>query len=69
MKKNNPMYKQFLDQYEHQWFECLTVFASSIDSLKDKKEDERMERVKENSNLQEIVVYTKFSCPYCKQII
>ena len=40
MKKNNPMYKQFLDQYEHQWFECLAVFASSIDSLKDKKEDE-----------------------------
>ena len=34
------MYKQFLDQYEHQWFECLAVFASSIDSLKDKKEDE-----------------------------
>ena len=43
MKKNNPMYKQFLDQYEHQWFECLAVFASSIESLKDKKEDENKE--------------------------
>ena len=39
MKQNNPMYKQFLDQYEYQWFECLAAFSCSIDNLNDIKED------------------------------
>jgi len=40
MKQNNPMYKQFLDQYEHEWFECIAAFSRSIDDLNDIKEDE-----------------------------
>ena len=40
MKNNNPMYKQFLDQYEHEWFECIAAFSSSIDDLNDINEDE-----------------------------
>ena len=40
MKQNNPMFKQFLDQYEYQWFECLAAFSCSIDNLNDIKEDE-----------------------------
>ena len=40
MKQNNPMYKQFLDQYEHEWFECIAAFSSSIDDLNDINEDE-----------------------------
>ena len=40
MKQNNPMYKQFLDQYEHEWFECIAAFSRSIDDLNDTKEDE-----------------------------
>jgi len=40
MKQNNPMYKQFLDQYEHEWFECIAAFSHSIDDLNDTKEDE-----------------------------
>ena len=34
------MYKQFLDQYEHEWFECIAAFSSSIDDLNDINEDE-----------------------------
>ena len=40
MKQNNPMFKQFLDQYEHEWFECIAAFSSSIDDLNDINEDE-----------------------------
>ena len=40
MKQNNPMYKQFLDQYEHEWFECIAAFSSSIDDLNGINEDE-----------------------------
>ena len=39
MKQNNPMFKQFLDQYEYQWFECLAAFSCSVDNLNDIKED------------------------------
>ena len=39
-----------------------------INELKDKNEEERLERVKENANLKEVIIYTKFSCPYCKQV-
>ena len=39
MKQNNPMLKQFLDLYEHQWFECLAAFSCSVDNLNDIKED------------------------------
>ena len=40
MKQNNPMFKQFLDQYEYQWIECLAAVTCSIDKLNDIKEDE-----------------------------
>jgi len=40
MKQNNPMLKQFLDQYEYQWIECLAAVTCSIDKLNDIKEDE-----------------------------
>ena len=39
-----------------------------IDELKGKKETERLERVKANSNLKEVTVYTQSTCPYCKQM-
>jgi len=39
-----------------------------IDEMKDKKEEERLERVKANANLKEVVLYTKDGCPYCKQL-
>ena len=34
------MLKQYLDQYEHEWFECIAAFSSSIDDLNDINEDE-----------------------------
>ena len=40
-----------------------------LKDMNDKKEVERLERVKENANLQEVIVYTKFSCPYCKSML
>ena len=40
MKQNNPMYKKFLDQYEHELFECIAAFSSSIDDLNGINEDE-----------------------------
>ena len=40
MKQNNPMYKQFLDQYEHEWFECIAAFSRTVDDLNDVDEDE-----------------------------
>ena len=39
-----------------------------INELKDKKEEERLERVKANANLKEVILYTQSTCPYCKQI-
>jgi|TARA_R110001583_G_scaffold28752_1_gene101503 glutaredoxin len=39
-----------------------------IDELKDKKESDRLERVKVNANLKEVILYTQSTCPYCKQI-
>ena len=40
-----------------------------LKDMKSKKEEERLERVKENANLREVTIYTKFSCPHCKQMI
>jgi glutaredoxin len=40
-----------------------------VNELKSKKEDEKKVRQKENANLSEVTVYTKFSCPFCKQTI
>ena len=40
-----------------------------LKDMKDQKEQERLQRVEENKNLQEVVIYTKFSCPFCKQMI
>ena len=40
-----------------------------LKDMKDQKEQERLQRVEENKNLQEIIIYTKFSCPFCKQMI
>ena len=37
--------------------------------MKGKKEEERLERVEENKNIQEITVYTKFSTPLCTQLL
>jgi len=39
-----------------------------IGELKDKKETDRLERVKTNANLKEVILYTQSTCPYCKQI-
>ena len=39
-----------------------------ISELKDKKEEERLERVKANSDLKEVVIYTHKDQPHCKQI-
>tara|TARA_R110000782_G_C14555482_1_gene385516 strand:+ start:16 stop:564 length:549 start_codon:yes stop_codon:yes gene_type:complete len=39
-----------------------------IDEMKDKKETERLERVKENANLKEVIIYTKIGCPFCTQL-
>ena len=39
-----------------------------INELKDKKEDERLERVKANANLKEVILYTQSTCPYCNQM-
>ena len=39
-----------------------------INELKDKKETDRLERVKANANLKEVILYTQSTCPYCKQI-
>ena len=40
MKQNNPILKQFLDQYEYQWIECHAAVTCSIDNLNDIIEDE-----------------------------
>ena len=39
------------------------------DELTEQKEKERLERVEENKNIQEITVYTKFSTPLCTQLL
>ena len=39
-----------------------------INELKDKNEEERLERIKENSKLKEFILYTQSTCPYCKTI-
>ena len=39
-----------------------------ISELKDKKEEERLERVKANAKLPEILIYTQSTCNYCKQV-
>ena len=39
-----------------------------VDELKDKKENDRLERVKANANLKEVILYTQSTCPYCKQM-
>jgi glutaredoxin len=39
-----------------------------INELKDKKETDRLERVKANSKLKEVIVYTQSTCPFCKQL-
>jgi glutaredoxin len=36
-----------------------------IGELKDKKETERLERVEANSKLNEVIIYTQSTCPYC----
>ena len=38
-----------------------------INELKDQKETERLERVKENSNLKEVIIYTSKNQPHNKQ--
>jgi glutaredoxin len=38
-----------------------------INELKDKKETERLERVKENANLKEVIIYTHKDQQHCKQ--
>ena len=40
-----------------------------LNEMKGKKEDERLERVKENADMQTLTVYTKFSTPLCTQLI
>tara|TARA_R110001606_G_C15078476_1_gene616943 strand:- start:59 stop:658 length:600 start_codon:yes stop_codon:yes gene_type:complete len=40
-----------------------------LNDMKGKKEEERLERVKENKNLREVTIYTKFSCPHCKSML
>tara|TARA_R110001606_G_C15078140_1_gene616905 strand:+ start:47 stop:607 length:561 start_codon:yes stop_codon:yes gene_type:complete len=40
-----------------------------LKEMKGKKKEERIERIKENADLQEIIVYTKFSTPLCTQLI
>ena len=40
-----------------------------IDELKDKKEEERLERVKTNANLKEVIIYTHKGQQHCKQFI
>tara|TARA_R110001583_G_scaffold139523_1_gene291718 strand:+ start:43 stop:591 length:549 start_codon:yes stop_codon:yes gene_type:complete len=40
-----------------------------IDEMKDKKEDERLERVKANSDLKEVTIYTHKNQPHCKQYV
>ena len=39
-----------------------------MDELKSKKETERLERVKINANLNEVILYTQSTCPYCTQM-
>ena len=39
-----------------------------LKELKDQKSEEREIRKKENANLQEVIMYTKFSCPFCQQM-
>ena len=38
-----------------------------INELKDKKEEERLERVKANANLKEVIIYTHKDQQHCKQ--
>ena len=40
-----------------------------LKDMNDKKEVERLERVKENKNIMESIIYTKFSTPLCTQLI
>ena len=40
-----------------------------VNELKAKKDDEKKVRQKENADLNEVTIYTKFSCPFCKQTI
>ena len=40
-----------------------------VNELKSKKEDEKQIRRDENANIAEVTIYTKFSCPFCTQII
>ena len=40
-----------------------------LKEMKDKKEDERLLRVEENKNINEVTVYTKFSTPLCTQLL
>ena len=40
-----------------------------LNELKDKKEEERLERVKANANLKEVIVYTHKQQQHCKQFI
>ena len=39
-----------------------------LKEMKDKKEEERLERVKANANLKEVIAYTQSTCPYCNQM-
>ena len=36
-----------------------------LGEMKDKKETDRLERVEANSKLNEIIIYTQSTCPYC----
>ena len=38
------------------------------DELKGKKEDERLKKVKANSHLNKVILYTQSTCPYCTQM-
>ena len=40
-----------------------------LNDMKSKKEEERLQRVEENKDIMESVIYTKFSNPLCKQLI
>ena len=40
-----------------------------LKDMNDKKEVERLERVEENKNIMESIIYTKFSTPLCTQLI
>tara|TARA_Y100000592_G_scaffold98036_1_gene170127 strand:+ start:712 stop:1248 length:537 start_codon:yes stop_codon:yes gene_type:complete len=42
-----------------------TLKDKFLNELKDKKEQERLERVKANSKLNEVTIYTQSTCPYC----